>query len=192
MSRNTTSRSNSHTATETAKAQKRSETTRANQPPFPTFNLKYFIQGRGNGSLACNIRVRNTHPINICRNLIPQVDTPQSPPFEDRRPDYGLSAPSCSYSTDTVSVQSISNHFNGMAVSETPTLVDYSDCVVVGSLVHQIQSEAVNDYSNKTAISGETFAEQKARRRAFLDGMSARRFLLMPRGASQAVACNGN
>ena len=54
---------------------------------------------------------------------------------------------------------SISNHFRGVVVSEESTLVGYSDCVVCGKSVSQIQSEAVNDYLNKTEVPGETLAE---------------------------------
>ena len=140
--------------TGTTMAQKRSGTPRPNQPPFPTFDRRYFNLGRGNSLLAIDNRVRNNHPFYICRNLIPRMDTPLSPSIEDRRPNYRSSAPSCSYSTDSVSVESISNYFNGMAVSETPALVNCSDCVVCGKSIHRIQSEAVNDYLNKTVNPG--------------------------------------
>ena len=89
-----------------AKTQNSCGTPRPNQPLFLTFSQSYFNLGRGNGPLTCDDRVRNNHPINICRNLIPQVDTPLSPPIADRRLDYGSSAPSRSYSDDTVSVES--------------------------------------------------------------------------------------
>ena len=46
----------------------------------------------------------------------------------------------------------------------------------------QIQEETVNDYLDKTVMVGETLAETQARRRAFLDGMNAGTFLLMPGG----------
>ena len=147
------------TTTGTAESQKRCATPRRNQPTFPTFNQRYFNLGNGNGPLACDDRVGNNLPINVYRNLIPQVDTPLSLHVADRAPDCGARVPSCSYSDETVTVDSISNHFRGMAVSETSTLVNYSDCVVCGKSVPQIQSEAVNDYLSKTAIPGETLPE---------------------------------
>ena len=116
--------------TGTAMAQKRSGTPRPIQPPFPTFNQRYFNLGPGNGPLTCDSRVINNTLLIFCRNLISRVDTPLSPLIEDRRPDYGSTAPSCSYFTDTVSVESLSNHFNGMALSETSGLVNYPDSVV--------------------------------------------------------------
>ena len=110
--------------TGTAMAQKRSGSPRPIQTLFPTFNQRYFNLVRGNGPLTCDSRVTNNHPINFCRNLISQVNTQLSPPIEDRRPDYGSIAPSSSYFTDTVSVEPMSNHFNGMALSETSGLVN--------------------------------------------------------------------
>ena len=135
--------------TGTAESQKRCATPGPNQPPFPSFSQMYFSLGNGNGPLACEDRVRNNHHINVCRNLIPQADTQLSPHVPDRGPDCGASVPSCSYSDESVTIDSISNHFRGMAVSETSTLVNYSDCVICGKSVPQIQSEAVNDYQAK-------------------------------------------
>ena len=175
-----------------AESQKRCATPMPNQSPFPTFSQKYFNLGNGNDPISCDDRVRNNHPINVCRNLIPQVDTPLSPPVADRVPDYEASVPSCSYSDETVTVDSISNHFSGMAVSEASVLVNYSDCVVCGKSAPQIQSEAVNDYLSETAIPGETLAERQTKSRAFLGGMSAGTFLLMPGVLSQAAACERN
>ena len=112
---------------------------------------------------------------NVCRNSIPQVDTPLSPPVTDRGPDYGASVRSCSYSDETVTVDSISNHFRRMSVSEASTLKS----------IPQIQSQVVNYYLSKTTVPGETLAERETKERAFLDGRSALTFLLMPGGVSQ-------
>ena len=176
----------------TAGSQKRCVTPRPNQPPFPTFSQRYFNLGNGNGPLACDDRVRNNHPIIVCRILIRQVDTPLSPPVADRGPDDEARVTSCSYSDETVTVDSISNHFRGMAVSEASTLVNYSDCVVCEKSVPKNQSEVVNDYLSKTTIPGETLAERETKRRVFLDGKSAVTFPLMTGRLSQAAACDGN
>ena len=119
---------------------------RPHQPSFPTFSQSYSNLGNGNGPLACDDRVRNNYPISVCCNLVPQLDTPLSPPAADRGPNYEAIAPSCSYPDETVRVDSISNHFRGMAVSKESMLVSYSDCAVCGKSVSQIQSEAVYDY----------------------------------------------
>ena len=167
-------------------AQKRCPTPRSNQPPFPKFSQKYFNLGNGNGPLACDSRIRNNHPISVCRNLVPQLDTPLSPPAVDRYPDFEVSATSNPCPEDSAPVDAISKHFRGMAVSEGTTMVGYSDCVVCGKSVEQLQSEAVTDYLNKTSL------PEKTRKIAFLDGMSAGTFLLMPGGVSQATACDCN
>ena len=63
----------------TASVQKRSGTSRPKLSPFPTFDQIYFNLGLVNGPIRRDDRVRNNRPINICRNLIPQVDTPFVP-----------------------------------------------------------------------------------------------------------------
>ena len=180
-------------SSETLGKQKRDSTPpRPNTPPFPTFSQRYFNLGNGNGPLACDDRVRTNHPINVCRNLVPQVDTPLSPPINERGPSAELNDSNSLHSGEASSVDSIFSHFRGMVVSEEALQVGYSDCVVCGKFVAQIQSETVTDYLRKTAVPGETLAERDTRKRAFLDGMSAGTFLLMPGGVSQAVACDGN
>ena len=107
------------------------------------------------------MRGRNYHPITVCRILLTQVDTPLSSPVADRGPDYGASVPNCSYSDVTLTVDSISNLFRGKAVSEASALLDFSDCVVCGKSLLQIQWKAVNDYLSKAAIPGETLGSEK-------------------------------
>ena len=115
-----------------------------------------------------------------------------SPPPEDRGPAYEQDIPSCSYSASSTSVETGANHFNNMTVSGNAGLFGYSDCVGCGKPVQQIQDEAVNDYLDKTVVPGETLAETETRKRAFLDGMAAGTFLLLPGGVSQAAACDSN
>ena len=57
-------------------SQKRSVTPRPNVPPFPTFGEKYFDLAFGNGPVSRDSRVKSNHPINLCRSLVPQIDTP--------------------------------------------------------------------------------------------------------------------
>ena len=115
-----------------------------------------------------------------------------SPPPEDRGPSCMQETPTCSYSTDTASIETVVSQFDGMALSEGAGLAGCSDCVICGKSVQQIQTETVNDYIDKTGEPGETLAETERRKRAFLDGMAAGTFLLMPGGVSQAAACDGN
>ena len=172
--------------------QKRPATPRPNIPPFPTFEEKYFNLARGNGPVSRDDRVRTNHPINICRNLVQQVDTPLSPPEKDRRPHYTCDSLTNSSSSAVTSMEAVANHFGSMALTGTPSLSNYSDCIICGKPVLQIQEETVNDYLDKTVMVGETLTETQARRRAFLDGMNAGALLLLPGGVSQAAACDGN
>ena len=176
----------------TSSTQARCGTPRPSLPPFPTFSQQFFNLGSGNGPVGRDMRIKSNHPINICRDLRPMVDTPMSPPPEDRGPSRDQQTPACSYSSDHVSIESVSNHFDGMALSGNTSLAGCSDCVICGKSVLQIQTEAVNDYIDKTVVIGETLAETERRKRAFLDGMAAGTFLLMPGGVSQAAACDGN
>ena len=60
----------------------------------PTLDQSFFSLGKGNGPIRRDDRVRNNHPIKLCREIIPMVDTPMSPPPEERGPIYD------SYSVD--------------------------------------------------------------------------------------------
>ena len=168
------------------------ETKKSNMPPFPTFDQSYFSLGRGSGPLKADSRIKRNHPINLCRNLIPQVDTPLSPPDVDRGIAYPASSSSSLYASDAPTVDSRANHFNDMELEGNVTQATYSDCVICGKPTAQIREETVNDYLDKTVTVGETLAETQARKRAFLDGMTAGTFLLMPGGVSRAAACDGN
>ena len=88
-------------------------------------------------------------------------------------------------------METISDHFGGMAQAEYTPLANSSDCVVCGKSANQIQCETVNDYLDKTTHPNETLAETEARRRAFLDSMATGTFLLMPGRVLQAVTCDG-
>ena len=47
---------------------------------------RYFEHGNGNGPIRRSQDVGTNHSIYMCRDLIPMVDTPMSPPEEDRWP----------------------------------------------------------------------------------------------------------
>ena len=93
---------------------------------------------------------------------------------------------------DAPTVDSVAKHFNHLEIEGNTVQVTYSDCVICGKPTEQILEEAVNDYLDKTVAVGETLAETQARRRAFLDGMTAGTFRLMPGGVSRAAACVAN
>ena len=58
----------------------RARTPRLSYIPGPMFDAGYFDLGMGRGPVARDTILRNDHPVNICSQLIPMVDTPMSPP----------------------------------------------------------------------------------------------------------------
>ena len=72
-------------------ASSKQEATRAATPmlayiPGPMVDAVFFDLGMGRGPVARDPRLRNDHPINLCSQLIPMVDTPMSPPAKDKYP----------------------------------------------------------------------------------------------------------
>ena len=177
---------------ETSGTQARCGTPKPDLPPFPTFTQQFFNLGMGNGPIGRDDRIDPIIPLIFSYDLRPNIDTLMLPPPEDKGPVYEQDIPSCSYSASSTSVETVANHFNDMTVSGNADLLGCSDCVVCGKPVQQIQDEATIDYLDKTVVPGETLAETERRKRAFLDGMAAGTFLLVPGGVSQAAACDAN
>ena len=121
--------------------QKRPVTPRPNVPPFLTFGEKYFDLALGNGPVSRDSRVKANHSINLCSNLVPQVDTPLSPPEKDREPQYLYSTPSCSSPSIATSMETVTSHFDGMTLAESTSLHGCSDCIICEKPVQQIQEE---------------------------------------------------
>ena len=142
-------------------SQKRPVTPRPNVPPFPTFGEKYFDLARGNGPVSRDSRVRSNHPIHICRNLVPQVDTPLSPPEKDKRPQYFYDSLGSSSSSVATSMETVTSHLDGMALAESSYLLGYSDCIICRKPKQQIQEKTVNDYLDRIVMVGETLAETR-------------------------------
>ena len=158
----------------------------------PTLDQSFFSLGKGNGPIRRDDRVRNNHPIKLCREIIPMVDTPMSPPPEEKGPTYDTYSAVGQGEITQQSLDAFANHFQGMEIETNNPMANYSDCVICGKSTLQIQSEAVTDYLRKTAILGESADQLEARKRAFLEGMQVGTFLLLPGGVSQAAACDGN
>ena len=108
-------------------------------------------------------RLRGKHPMNASRSMVPPVHTLLSPPLEVKWPNCVPNTPGTSFVSGTASVETISNHFNGMASSETTLLMNYFGCAVCGKSAMQIQNKTGTDYINKTAIAGEVPAQIEAR-----------------------------
>ena len=56
----------------------------------------------------------------------------------------------------------------------------------------QIADDIVNDYIHYTENPGEPYFIKEARRSAFIEGMNAATYFLIPRGVTQQAACVGN
>ena len=157
---------------------------------FPTLHYEL---GRGNGPIERSAHIRANHPIELCGQLTPAVDSPQSPPPHEKYPpasnfsSQATVAPSSCHPLDDMA-----SHFQRMGISEPVDKPMFSDCLVCGKTTEQIQDEAVIDYLHQTAIPGESAQQFNSRRLAFLVGMRVGMFLLVPGGVSQAAACDGN
>ena len=169
----------------------RTATPRLAYVPGPMFDAGYFDLGMDRWPIARDPRLRNDHPINLCSQLIPMVDTPMSPPAVDKYPsgDWIIAAEA---TTSSSQEHAGGNHFRGPSGADNPYISGRTDCLVCGKSVEQIQDEAVIDYLHKTVIRGESAVQFNARKLAFLEGMKVGCFMLIPGGVSQASACDGN
>ena len=133
------------------------------------------------------------YPIAQCIRLEPVPESPQSPPLFDQRPTYdslqGAEMPLGSSWSDNP-------HITGLGISTSgncgqPNEVYYTGCVVCGKDYPAIKEEIILGYLEKTHFPGEPYESRLAKRNAFEAGMKAGSFILVPRGVSQAAACDG-
>ena len=132
-------------------------------------------------------------PIAKC-SQIDQVPYSPMSPLIDQFPDYVLQGGN--YNETTEPRWTSNQHFTGLGISTSglcgqPNEIFYSACVVCGKSFPAIKEEVTLGYLEITRIPGETYEQQQARRRAFHSGMKAGSFILVPRGVSQAAACDG-
>ena len=82
--------------------------------PSPIPDQSFFSLGKGRGPIRRDDRIRNNHPIKLCSGLIPLVDTPMSPPPEERGPSSSF-FDNCAEQPDSrQSLDGITNLFQGM------------------------------------------------------------------------------
>ena len=133
--------------------------------------------------------------ISQCGQLKPQIDTPLSPPAHERGPYVGPSF--TGQQQQTIPPLLLSSHIQGISVRMAahcgqPNTAQYGDCIVCGRNFEQIKETAVLGYLEATTYRGEPYGEQLRRREAYLAGMDQGTVLFVPRGVSQAAACDGN
>ena len=134
-------------------------------------------------------------PIKYCSDLTPFADTSLSPPPHERGPTY--SPRDCSLPPQSSQQLPLSSHIQGINVRMAshcgqPNTAQYGDCIVCGRSYEQIKETAVLDYLDNTTHPGETYVESLKRRDAYLAGMDQGTVLFIPRGVSQAPACDVN
>ena len=83
------------------------------------FDAGYFDLGMGRGPVARDFRLRNNHPINICRQLTPMVDTPFSSSQAFKYPTSDARAASSQTVPCTNQEDQIGAHFKGPEVKES-------------------------------------------------------------------------
>ena len=92
------------------------------------FPIQYFDLDYGKGPQERSYNQRNGHPIELCRNLVPQRDTPLSPPYADRIvPSENFTSVATDGSSSGNSLEEVLSHFKKMDVKET-TRPACSDC----------------------------------------------------------------
>ena len=134
------------------------------------------------------------HPIAQCNQFDPILESPLSPPLIDQRPTYDdpretyLPPPDDSWSNNP--------HITGLGISVSgtcgqPNEVYNTGCVVCGKDYPANKEEITLGYLERTHVPGESYESRPTKRNAFDAGMKAGSFILVPRGVSQAAACDG-
>ena len=134
---------------------------------------------------------RRNHPIQICQNMQPIPDTPQSPTPENR-------GQSDDFYPDNIplhnppNIIAVTDELNNLTLHPHPQRNEWATaCLVCGKSYDQVIDETVADYLDQTAQPGETVRERQIKRNAFIDGVQSGVFTFIPPGVSQAAACDG-
>ena len=98
----------------------------------PTLDQSFFSLRKGNGPIRRDDRVRNNHPIKLCSEIIPMVDTPMSPPPEEKGPTYDPYSVDGQGKITQQSLDTVTNHFQGMGIETNNPMANYSDCMICG------------------------------------------------------------
>ena len=179
-----------------------SDCTDSEFPPFPWDDFEDMLKmtedqvdtlDRGAGPSGA--AQTGSPPIKYCGSLTPLVDTPLSPPPHERGPTYSPCGDNLPPQLDQP--LPLSSHIQVIRVRMAshcgqPNTATYGDCIVCGRSYEQINETAVLDYLENTTNLHETYGERLKRRAAYLAGMDQGTVLFVPRGVSQAAACDGN
>ena len=134
-------------------------------------------------------------PIAQRSKLEPIPDTPESPPIQEQGTNgNAINNP---LSDDQFPYWPDNAHLTGVAVRTSatcgkPNFFEHGDCYVCGRSFDTIREEITLNFLEQTDIDGELYHTRLRRRNALQAGMLAGSFIHIPRGVSQAAACDGN
>ena len=142
----------------------------------------------------------NRHPIliQLCQQITPIPDTPESPTPENRgqsdnfRPDEIPNEPSPTILNKSPIITTVTDGLQNLTLHPHPQRNEWvTGCLACGKSYDQVIEETVADYLNQTAQPDETVRESQIKRNAFIDGIQSGVFTFLPPGVSQAAACDG-
>ena len=131
---------------------------------------------------------RHPIPIQLCQQLTPIPDTPESPTPENRgqsdnfRPDEIPNEPSPTILNNPLIITTVTDGLQILTLHPHPQRNEWvTGCLVCGKSYDQVIEETVADYLNQTAQPGETVRERQIKRNAFIDGIQSGVFTFLPR-----------
>ena len=141
---------------------------------------------------------RHPIPIQLCQQITPIPDTPESPTPENPgqpdnfRPDEIPNEPSLTILNNPPIIMAVTDGLQNLTLHPHPQRNEWlTGCLVCGKSYDQVIEETTADYLNQTAQKGETVRERQIKRNAFIDGIQSGVFTFLPPGVSQAAACDG-
>ena len=122
-------------------------------------------------------------PIDICSQLDPLPDTPQSPPAHERGPNFNhwtdrWEEEQSQYQPENQLIRGVAVGTSG--ICGNPNQIYQGDCVVCDKSFDSIKKEITFDYLERTHMTDEKYLARLRRRKAFQAGMAAGSFILVP------------
>ena len=134
---------------------------------------------------------RHPIPIQLCQQITPIPETPQSPTPENRGQSDDF-YPNNIPLHNPPNIVAVADELRNLTLHPHPQRNEWvTGCLVCGKPYDQVIEETVADYLNQTAQPGETVRERQIKRNAFIDGVQSGVFTFIPPEVSQAAACDG-
>ena len=143
------------------------------------------------------ITPRRHHPIQLCQQLQPIPDTPQSPTPEncghsDHFHTDDIRQPALIPLNNPPKIITLADGLRDMTLHPHPQHNEWeTGCLVCGKSYGQVIEKTVADYIHHTAQPGDTVRERQIKRNAFIEGIQCSALVFLPPGVSEAVACDG-